>query len=256
MDFMNRPECNAHGNLYNQVLLVVERATRFLVAIPCHSTWSSTRLIWTRHREIYCPFGFPDVIVSDRDPRFTSAIFVEHLKSRGITTNFSTAWRPQTDGLSEANVKKVSEALRLLSADKSVSKIQPEMPEWYDFLPQAIAAINTTVNTTTGYEPMTLLMGYVPTLIAIPQRGPQDQSYDAFERRLTTLLEDASMNTDKMNMKSMTRYNRGRPNPILKINDWVLLSTKHLSLGRTEGTPKSRPRWTGPFQIIGRVGAD
>ena len=81
MDFMNRTEFDCNGTLYNQVLLVVDRATRFLVAIPCHSSWKPPQLIYALHREIYCPFGFPDVIVSDRDPRFIAGIFQQHLKS-------------------------------------------------------------------------------------------------------------------------------------------------------------------------------
>jgi hypothetical protein len=50
---------------------------------------------------IYCWFGLPSTIISDRDPRFTSH-FAQALKKKlAITQNLSTAFHPQTDGLSE-----------------------------------------------------------------------------------------------------------------------------------------------------------
>jgi hypothetical protein len=53
------------------------------------------------HDYVFRWFGLPNKIISDRDPRFTSHFSKVLLKRLGIQQNLSTAFHPQTDGLSE-----------------------------------------------------------------------------------------------------------------------------------------------------------
>src|SRR5258708_39232051 len=75
----------------------------------------------------------------------------------GIQQNLSTAFPPQTDGLSERKNQWVEQYLRLVTSS------QPE--DWSTWLPIATAIHNNWRNTTTGLSPNQILLGYETTLI-------------------------------------------------------------------------------------------
>ena len=49
--------------------------------------------------------GLPEVIISDRDPRFTGKFWRSLLDLLGTDLRFSTAFHPQTDGQSERMIE-------------------------------------------------------------------------------------------------------------------------------------------------------
>ena len=52
-------------------------------------------------QHVYPWFGIPDKVISDRDPCFTSHFGRGLAKELGVAQNISTAFHPQTDGLTE-----------------------------------------------------------------------------------------------------------------------------------------------------------
>ena len=56
--------------------------------------------------------GMPEVIISDRDPRFTSKFWTQLFKLLGTDLRFSTVFHPQTDGQSEVIIQVVENYLR------------------------------------------------------------------------------------------------------------------------------------------------
>jgi Integrase core domain. len=48
-----------------------------------------------------CKFGMPLKIISDRDSRFTSSFWQELIKLLHCKVSLSSAYHPQTDGLTE-----------------------------------------------------------------------------------------------------------------------------------------------------------
>jgi transposase InsO family protein len=71
--------------------------------------------------------SFPDSIVSDRDPVFTSNIWRELFKLAGVTLRMSTAFHPQTDGQSEAVNKSIAMYLCCITGDRPRA--------WLEWLP-------------------------------------------------------------------------------------------------------------------------
>jgi transposase InsO family protein len=71
--------------------------------------------------------SFPDSIVSDRDPVFTSNIWRELFKLAGVTLRMSTAFHPQTDGQSEAVNKSITMYLCCITGDRPRA--------WLEWLP-------------------------------------------------------------------------------------------------------------------------
>jgi hypothetical protein len=97
-------------------------------------------------------FGLPNKIISDRDPRFTSHFSKALLKRLGVQQNLSTAFHPQTDGLSERKNQWVEQYLRL------VMSMAPE--DWTQWLALATAVHNNRINVTTGLSPNQIILGY------------------------------------------------------------------------------------------------
>ena len=67
--------------------------------------------------EIVSLHGVPASIVSNRDPRLTSKFWESLNKALGTNLNFSTAFHPQTDGLSERTIWTLEDMLRACVLD-------------------------------------------------------------------------------------------------------------------------------------------
>ncbi len=95
-------------------------------------------------------------MISDRDPRFMSQFGKALTEKLGIQQNLSTAFHPQTDGLSERKNQWVEQYLRLVTSN--------DPKGWTHWLALATIVHNNWVNTTTGLSPNQILYGYNPTL--------------------------------------------------------------------------------------------
>jgi len=84
----------------DQLWVVIDRFTKMAHFIPLkEKTASDLAKIFAR--EVWRFHGIPTDIVSDRDSRFTSAVWHEFLKLLGIRPRMSTAFHPQTDARME-----------------------------------------------------------------------------------------------------------------------------------------------------------
>jgi len=78
-------------------------------------------------KEIVRLHGLPDSIVSDRDSKFTSKFWRETHRILGTKLMMSTAFHPQTDGVSERANRTVGQILRTV--------IKPDQTDWVEKLP-------------------------------------------------------------------------------------------------------------------------
>jgi len=74
----------------------------------------------------------------------------------GISRNLSTAFHPQTDGLSERKNQWVEQYLHLVTS--------MDLRGWVNWLALAIVVHNNQTNITTGLSPNQILLGYNPIL--------------------------------------------------------------------------------------------
>ncbi|MBW0546109.1 hypothetical protein O181_085824 [Austropuccinia psidii MF-1] len=75
--------------------------------------WIQPFFIW--NRAIYNTGCFKNII-SDRDPKFTSALWTNLHKLLGAKLSFSTAYHPQTDGLAERMIQTLEDMIRRFCA--------------------------------------------------------------------------------------------------------------------------------------------
>ena len=87
---------------YDSILTIVDHGcSRAAIFLPCQSTVTGPQIAQMYYQHVYPWFGLPSRIISDRDPRFMSHFGKSLAKELGVTWNLSTAYHPQTDGLSE-----------------------------------------------------------------------------------------------------------------------------------------------------------
>lgn len=88
----------------NAIFTCVDRLTKFTRLTPCYMGDAALTAVETAQLffdRVVRDFGVPAVIVSDRDPRFTSAFWTALMEIVGTRLAFSTAHHPQSDGQTE-----------------------------------------------------------------------------------------------------------------------------------------------------------
>ncbi|MBW0513046.1 hypothetical protein O181_052761 [Austropuccinia psidii MF-1] len=135
---------------YNAFLVIVDRFTKTPVFLQCHmddTAMDTALLIWNR---VVSWTGIFTKIISDRDPKFTSALWKNLHQLFGTKLSFSTAYHPQTDGLAERMLQTLEEMVRRFCAYGLESKdCDGFTNDWCTLLPALELAYKTTIHAST-----------------------------------------------------------------------------------------------------------
>lgn len=110
MDLITHLPCTARGS--TAIIVFVDRLTKMIHFVPSRTDVGALEFAEIFVREVFCKHGLPKNVVSDRDPRFTSAFFKEVSKQLGVKQALSTAYHPQTDGQTERTNRTLEQTLR------------------------------------------------------------------------------------------------------------------------------------------------
>ncbi|MBW0480964.1 hypothetical protein O181_020679 [Austropuccinia psidii MF-1] len=101
---------------FNAFLIIVNRFSKSVRCLPCHKedTEMDTALLFWNNIISTC--GVPKIIISDRDPKFTSEFWTNVYDMLGTKLSFSTACHPQTDFLAERMIQKMEDIIRRFCA--------------------------------------------------------------------------------------------------------------------------------------------
>src|SRR5688500_6269002 len=126
--------------------------------MPCKRTSTAKQLAvqWTSEAVRVC--GIPKVIVSDRDPRFTSEWWMYVTQMVGTTQELSTLCHQQMDGKCENAIKTVKRVLKAF--------VDYAGKEWVDLLPLVEFNHNATPNST-GVSPYEIDVGRIPSVTSL-----------------------------------------------------------------------------------------
>lgn len=102
--------------------------------------------------------GFPDVLISDRDPRFQSLVWEQLCHRFRIKRAMSSAYHPQSHGQTERVNRTLEQMLR--------TYIQSDEREWERLLPALELAYNTTSHSSTELSPFEVMIGQNPITAA------------------------------------------------------------------------------------------
>ncbi|MBW0562438.1 hypothetical protein O181_102153 [Austropuccinia psidii MF-1] len=99
---------------YNACLVIFDISSKTPIFLPCHkddTAMDTALLIWNI---VVSWIGIFTNIISDRDPKFTSALWTNHHGLFGAKLSFSTSYHPQTDGLAERMIQTLQYMCTLL----------------------------------------------------------------------------------------------------------------------------------------------
>ncbi|MBW0497426.1 hypothetical protein O181_037141 [Austropuccinia psidii MF-1] len=101
---------------YNACLVIVDRSSKTPNFLPSHkhdTAMDKTLLIWNR---VISWTGIFTNIISERDPKFTSALWTNLQQLFGRNLSFSIAYHLQTDGLAERMIQNLEDMVRRVCA--------------------------------------------------------------------------------------------------------------------------------------------
>ncbi|MBW0474560.1 hypothetical protein O181_014275 [Austropuccinia psidii MF-1] len=97
--------------------------------------------------------GMPKIIISDRDPKFTSEFWTNlyDMLGTGTKTAFSTAYHPHIDGLAGSMIQTMEDILRRFCAyGMEYKDHEGHTHYWFTLLPAIHLDYNTSQHSTTG----------------------------------------------------------------------------------------------------------
>ncbi|MBW0524034.1 hypothetical protein O181_063749 [Austropuccinia psidii MF-1] len=104
-------------------------------------------------------------IISDRDPKFTSALWTNLHKLLGTKLSFSTAYHPQTDGLAEKMIQTLEDMITRFCAYGLEFEYSGGFTHyWCTLIPGLELAYRTSIHDLTGKAPAMLEKGWNPKL--------------------------------------------------------------------------------------------
>jgi hypothetical protein len=125
----------------------------------------------------------PESIVSDRDSKFTPKFWCELHWIMGTKLMMSTSFHPQTDGHSERAIRSLGQILR--------STVLADQKDWVARTSLVEFAINSSINSLSGFAPFELNYGYLPRLVPFPAEGVKYKGVKEFAQRARSNLEIA-----------------------------------------------------------------
>jgi len=237
---------------HDAVVVFVDKLSKMVELVPCRKTIDSAGFAELFVNAIVLRYGVPRVIVSDRDPRFTSAFMRAVVSLLGTKQALSTAFHPQTDGQTEVMNRVLEQYLR--------HYVSAHCKDWDAYLSCAAFAINNSRSSATGLTPYYLNYGRHPRTPLTSWQTVVSSNVpaaSAFRQRIAEAmtLAKACLSKAQDSMKSAADKHR-RPAPTYQVGQEVLLSTRNLAFKgfKKANAKKLLPRWIGPFQIEALVG--
>ena len=132
------------SNGFTAIAVFVDRMTKMVHFAPCTKEVTAPEYARIFVDTVFRLHGLPEVIISDRDPRFTSKFWTSLFDLLGTDLRFSTAFHPQTDGQSERMIQTLENFLR--------PYVERNPSEWTQHLALAEFAANNAVSMATGYS--------------------------------------------------------------------------------------------------------
>ena len=142
------------SNGFTAIIVFVDKLSKMVHLAGCKKEVTTMEYAQIFVDNVFWLHGLPEVIISDRDPRFTGKFWQSLFDLLGTDLRFSTAFHPQTDGQSERMIQTLENFLR--------PYVERHPQTWSQYLALAEFAANNTVNVATGYSPFFLNSGDPP----------------------------------------------------------------------------------------------
>jgi RNase H-like domain found in reverse transcriptase/Integrase zinc binding domain/Chromo (CHRromatin Organisation MOdifier) domain len=230
---------------FDAILVFVDHATKMVHFCPTTEQCDAPEWAQLYVDNVYRLHGLSLRICSDRGTTFTSKFHIHLTQLNGTKLSLSTSFHPQSGGQHERMNRVLEEMLRhYVSADHS---------DWDKHLSMAEFAMNNAVNVSTGRTPFELNQGWHPrTPLGEEihrQHNSQAPMATAFVANWQQRMREAKELIQVAQARMKQFVDKGKVEPVFKVGDKVMLSTKNIRLKRGNGVCKLLPRWIGPYEI-------
>lgn len=234
---------------YDTIMLVVDKFSKFAKFIPLTHPFTAYTVALAFIQHVYDVFGMPQVIISDRDRIFTSALWQELFRLADVKLNMSSSYHPQTNGQTE-RLNQCLEAFLRCTFHAIPSK-------WSGWLSQAQHWYNTLFHSVLGKSPYEVLFARKPTHFGLVDTGSitvpdvqiwlqeRAQMNEVLHQQLTRAQQRMKHQVDKR--RSERQFAVG-DSVYLKLQPFAQMSVARCSC------QKLSFRYFGPFTILEQIG--
>lgn len=226
---------------FDGLLTVTDKFSKATLLIPGNSVYTAGDWAKALLAALYIGnWGLPKRIISDRDPKFLSALWKELWAASGTKLAYSTAHHPQTDGQSEVKNRVVELAIRNHVTEN------PDSP-WTDILPALQMNLNNSYMSVTRSTANKILYGMnTRTGLAL---GDHDRTVPR-----EMYQEEAQLRIAEAQMYMKQQYDRKHRRHEFRPGDWVYIRLHHGYTLPGKPAPKFSQQRIGPFKVIRKVG--
>ncbi|GFX81942.1 transposon Tf2-8 polyprotein [Trichonephila clavipes] len=246
IDLLGRFPKSAHGNKW--IIVCTDYSTRYAItkALPTAEVDEIAKFLL---EEIVLRHGAPRVIITDRGAVFRSRLISSLVDLCNIDHRFTTAYHPQTNGLTERFNKTLADMLSMY--------VDVEQKNWDEILPFVTFAYNTAKQETTGFTPFYLLHGReaettLDTMLPFCPNDFDDNNITKIAARAEESRQLARVHTLRAQDKDRRRYDSKHQMVSYAPGDLVWIYTPVRKVGLSE---KLLRRYFGPYQVLRRLSA-
>ena len=212
-----------------------------VVALPNQTAETTCRALMDR---IVLYHGPPKIIITDRGSNFTSRLFNSLCKKLKTKHKTTTAYHPQSNGMTERFNKTVVEMIR--------KYVDDGFENWEEALGPMASAYRNSVHSSTMESPYFFITARDPSMVIdrflIPEPElitPQDYKSQTM-KRLREGFSLARKNLMDARTQQKKQYDKRAEECDFRVGDRVLLDVKVTKLGTSK---KLNPRYQGPYRI-------
>lgn len=232
------------------ILVVVDRLTKYGHFFPLAHPYTAASVVHVFVEGVFKLHGMPESIISDRDPVFLSTFWEAFFQLQGTQLAKSSAYHPQTDGLTENLNPTLEQYLRCTVGEKP--------HDWVAALPWAEWWYNTSHHSAIQMTPFQALYGFVPPAISAYVPGTTavenvDQQLQSRDELLSVLKRN--LHVAQARMKGY--YDKKHTERSFEVGQWVYLKLQPYRQHSVHKRAfhKLSPRYYGPYLIEKRIGS-
>ncbi|UYV64787.1 hypothetical protein LAZ67_3001966, partial [Cordylochernes scorpioides] len=244
MDLLGRFPKSDNGNKW--IIVCTDYLTRFAVtkALPTGEAKEAAKFLM---EDVVLKHGAPREIIMDRGRVFQSKLIAELTNQCSSIHRFTTAYHPQTNGLTERLNKTLANMIAMY--------VSVEQKDWDVILPYVTFAYNTAKQDTTGFTPFKLIHGReaettVDTLFPNPHEDLQEDYSQKIASRVEETRQQARLETLKAQEKDKARYDSKHEAMDYNVGDlvWIFIPIRKVGLSE-----KLMKRYFGPYRVTRKL---